>query len=31
LRCGDHFALLHEEANDVGRRAVHLRTKVLRS
>src|SRR5690606_28386357 len=26
---GDHLALLHEEADDVGRRAVQLRTEVL--
>jgi len=30
LRSGNHFALLHEEANDVGRRAIHLGAKVLR-
>jgi hypothetical protein len=31
LRRSDHFALLHEEANDVGRRAIHLGAKILRS
>jgi hypothetical protein len=30
LRRGDHFALLHEEANDVGRRAIHLGAEILR-
>jgi hypothetical protein len=30
LRSGNHFALLHKEANDVGRRAIHLGAKVLR-
>src|SRR5581483_10182561 len=30
LRGGDHLALLHEEAHDVGRGAVQLRAEVLR-
>ena len=29
LRGRDHLALLHEEADDVGRRAVHLGTELL--
>ena len=30
LRGGDHLAELHEEADDVGRRAVQLGTELLR-